>query len=768
MMLCNTTTNNKRGENNRLSFVVKMGFALATAMGTFLMIGNVANAQSSDYYNQNSYQNNYQSNRAIDYDGGFNSNVGTFQADYANPADYPAPPANSNRPNYGDYQAPPVNYNQPAYGDYQAPPANNNQPAYGDFQGDRYSPNPTYGSPSQNRSSRNQYQGRRARMNRPLGADVPNSGNYNNSTNYTTRRVPLPDLNDRGLDQASYRQAPKDIRYRDNYDSYQSSVPRGDNSPQYNLPQLPMPNTRLNGNSYPNDYRNGNGNYNYNANYAPSNNNLNDYPPPRPAIQPNQVLPKEELPLAQQIQDHLTYRYGNPVVQRFLYNVSPEQTLNLYREASQLIDTRHLEPTTYQVRTQRAAENLMAGLQNREFLAANRISPSPAQVQTFNGAANQLIQSRPVNSEADAVQMIYAMSNLAYKDVGIRPTTVVLEFVYGSVETLDKYSAFLPEETTKQPSASALDSSVVGIGVEIKPADQGVEVLKVLKGGPAQTGGLQAGDIIVGINGKPLRGQSLDYAVDLIGGPVGSPIYLSVLRNGRQLSPITLTRQEVQILSISDVKMMGQNRDVGYVKLDQFAKTSSDEMDKALWSLQRSGMKSLVIDLRGNPGGLLTTAIALSNKFVPSGTIVSTRGRNPEDNSTEKATATQTWKVPLVVLVDGNSASASEIFAAAIQENGRGVIVGRKSYGKGTVQTHFPLKSVPGNLKLTTAKFYSPKGRQMAGAGVTPDVKVAATSYAGTPTDSDHDVQVAVEVAENGRASNYLASTPQPSYSPGR
>ena len=135
----------------------------------------------------------------------------------------------------------------------------------------------------------------------------------------------------------------------------------------------------------------------------------------------------------------------------------------------------------------------------------------------------------------------------------------------------------------------------------------------------------------------------------------------------------------------------------------------------------------MILDLRGNPGGLLTAAISISDRFLPSGTIVSTKGRTAADNTKETAQYAQTWKVPLVVLIDRNSASASEILAAAIQENGRGVIVGERSYGKGTVQTLFPLQSAPAGLRLTTAKFYSPDGREMSGAGVTPDVKVSAT-----------------------------------------
>ena len=174
--------------------------------------------------------------------------------------------------------------------------------------------------------------------------------------------------------------------------------------------------------------------------------------------------------------------------------------------------------------------------------------------------------------------------------------------------------------------------------------------------------------------------------------------------------------------------MQDRSQGIGYLKLEQFADSSASEMEAALMKLHQQGMKSLIIDLRGNPGGLLTTAISLSDKFLPSGTIVSTRGRNREDNTKEIAKYEQTWSVPLVVLVDRNSASASEIFAAAIQENKRGLIIGEKSYGKGTVQTLFQLQTCQAALRLTTAKFYSPQGHEMAGVGVTPDIKIANDS----------------------------------------
>ncbi|MCA9086870.1 MAG: hypothetical protein KDA81_22590, partial [Planctomycetaceae bacterium] len=186
-------------------------------------------------------------------------------------------------------------------------------------------------------------------------------------------------------------------------------------------------------------------------------------------------------------------------------------------------------------------------------------------------------------------------------------------------------------------------------------------------------------------------------------------------------------------------------------RLNKFAESSTEEVDQALWQLHREGMKTLVFDVRGNPGGLLTAAIEISNKFLTSGTIVSTRGRTTADNMSEAATFEQTWSVPLVVLVDKDSASASEIFAAAIQENHRGLVVGQRSYGKGTVQTHFPLRSVSGTLKLTTAKFYSPGGREMAGAGVTPDVPVQEARSGGVTSAYDADLEAALRVSSGGR-----------------
>ena len=451
-----------------------------------------------------------------------------------------------------------------------------------------------------------------------------------------------------------------------------------------------------------------------------------------------------------EINNRLSVRYGNPAVTRLVTGISVHRAVSVYNETSRLIDTRHLQPATYEVRTQRALDNLSLAMENLAFLQANRISPTPAQIKNFRDSLAWLSANRPARTSSDAMNTMRWTAEIAQKTVGLSPTAVVLEFVYASTESLDKYSAFEPDANQSAPSAGLedLQGEIVGIGVEIKPHDDGVMIVKPLRGSPAAEAGLQPGDVILNLNGRVLKGQTLDYAVDQIKGSAGSSLTMVVRRGDREVGPVSIARRRVAVYSLSDIRMLDAT--VGYVKLDKFTATSSAEMNEALWNLYGQGMESLIIDVRGNPGGLLTTAVELSDQFLPCGTIVSTRGRTSSDQITQTAKYDRTWKLPLVVLVDENSASASEIFAAAIGENERGLIVGRRSYGKGTVQTHFPLQSVAGNLRLTTAKFYSPKGRAIAGEGVEPNVNVDF-KYDPTelvPVANDRDIAEAVNVAK--------------------
>lgn len=447
-------------------------------------------------------------------------------------------------------------------------------------------------------------------------------------------------------------------------------------------------------------------------------------------------------------QDLISRRYQDPAVLRMIGSLRAEQVLSMYSETLQLIEARHLSPPAPQALVQRGVSNLIQALQNPSFQQANQMAIMPQQAQGFAQGLSMQLQQMRIASTEDAVGALQ-MAMQAASQLQISPVVVGLEFEYGAIESLDRFSAFVPPETARVTNQQ-LGEAVVGIGVQIERAEQGVRISKVLPEGPAAQTGLQVGDLIVAVDGEPIPGQDLDAATSRITGREGSTVTLGLLRDGRQ-NQVALSRRSVTLHSVTDVQMIDPADRVGYMKLESFASNSAQEMEQALWALHQQGMRSLVLDLRGDPGGLLTASVQIADLFLPEGTIVSTRGRNESDNTVETAKAQETWKVPLVVLVDENSASASEIFAAAIQENGRGTIVGRHTYGKGTVQTLFPLQSVSAGLRLTTAKFYSPTGREMAGAGVEPDVLVDERGpAAGSGSLMDDAVQTAIDVARNG------------------
>lgn len=466
---------------------------------------------------------------------------------------------------------------------------------------------------------------------------------------------------------------------------------------------------------------------------------LPQYGPTTPAAPASTLNPSMEEKIAR--------RYEDPRVLRVLGSLTQQSGEAFYLEVAQLIDSRHIEPTSYAQRTQTALQHLSIAAQTPSFQRAVGLQAGSPGIRQFQQALQQLRSQANVQSASDAINVLRQAGAAASQLLGINPAVVALEFVYASLDTLDQYSMFVPPEKTGSPSVG-LENNIVGIGVELEAHPQGLMILKVLNGGPAAQATLRRGDIITRVNGQPTAGIDLSQAVDLITGPEGTTVPLTIRRDDL-VGDTTLMRQRVTIYSVADVKMQDAASGIGYIKIDKFGESTAQELDAALWQLHQQGMQSLILDLRGNPGGLLTTCVAISDKFLPQGTIVSTRGRNPQDNSQEVAHKENTWKVPLVVLVDHNSASASEIFAAAIQDNGRGVVIGEKSYGKGTVQTLFPIQSVGSGLRLTTAKFYSPRGVAMAGVGVTPDITVPAVRNDTSAT--DRALQTAVEVARDPR-----------------
>lgn len=294
----------------------------------------------------------------------------------------------------------------------------------------------------------------------------------------------------------------------------------------------------------------------------------------------------------------------------------------------------------------------------------------------------------------------------------------------GMLSNLDPHSNYMSAEETRSMSIQNR-GEFGGLGIEITMENGVVKVVSPIDDTPASRAGMQSGDLIVEIDGTQVMGLSLNEAVDKMRGRVGSEVVLTVVRPGAsEPLKIKLIRDTIQIRS---VKSRIENGNVGYIRMSAFNSQTYPGLKKAFSDLEKEAGGKLigyVLDLRNNPGGLLDQAIMVSDAFLDKGEIVSTRGRNPEDMRRDLASSGDLAKgLPVVVLINGGSASASEIVAGALQDHKRAILMGTQSFGKGSVQT---LLDVPGggSIKLTTARYYTPSGRSIQATGITPDIVV--------------------------------------------
>ncbi len=281
----------------------------------------------------------------------------------------------------------------------------------------------------------------------------------------------------------------------------------------------------------------------------------------------------------------------------------------------------------------------------------------------------------------------------------------------GMLQTLDPHSAFLPPEQKKGLEAET-KGEFGGLGIEITLDKVGVlTVITPLEDTPAFRAGVLAGDPIIKIEGESTKGVSLREAVNKLRGPKGKPVTITVLHENGKVEDITIVRDIIKVESVKDVHFIDDKHKIAYIRLSQFQANTAGSLDNAVAQLLEQGMGALVLDLRFNPGGLLASAVQIADRFLPEGVIVSTKGRQSPQQVYE-ATKDATYpNFPLAVLISGRSASASEIVAGAIQDHKRGVLVGKRTFGKGSVQTIIKLEDGKSALRLTTAYYYTPSGR---------------------------------------------------------
>jgi carboxyl-terminal processing protease len=490
----------------------------------------------------------------------------------------------------------------------------------------------------------------------------------------------------------------------------------------------------------------------------------------------------------------LERRYADASFVETLRTIDARTSLDLHAELLSKIESHYVVSPPWTKLSRRGAHAMLVAARDPLFQKQHGVRPTDAQIEALRQELNdRLLAIGEVRNAREALRIAADLSSLGENRIGAPASAWTMEFVSAAAGGLDTYSAFLTPGQLRDVY-SQIEGNFVGLGVELKADDGALLIVRVIPGSPAERSGMKPGDRITAVDGQQTAALSTDEAASLLTGEEGSFAFVTVVSKdapseagplvagsslakddlaylaakpvaaapGSQPRTMRVRREHVEVPSIEDSRICDAAYGVAYMRIPVFQKSTSRDVETALWDLHRQGMRTLVIDLRGNPGGLLTSAVELVDKFVAQGNIVSTRGRSDGEDFDYRAHQAGTWRVPLVVLIDGDSASASEIFAAAIRDSRRGTIVGNRSFGKGSVQGIFPMAHSGAGIRLTTAKFYSPLGKAISDVGVSPDVPVqalaqgagAATHVAGfrgaaaaAAPDTDAALVRAVEVA---------------------
>jgi carboxyl-terminal processing protease len=297
--------------------------------------------------------------------------------------------------------------------------------------------------------------------------------------------------------------------------------------------------------------------------------------------------------------------------------------------------------------------------------------------------------------------------------------------IKGMLASLDPHSSYLDADEYREMMVTTR-GEFGGLGMEVTMENGAIKVISPIDDTPAAHAGIKPGDLILAIDGAAVSDMTLSEAVEKLRGPVGSAVKVTIRREGRDPFELSLTRADIKV---EPVKFHLEDDDIAYIRITSFSERASSDLEQAMKTMKQQAngkLAGVVLDLRNNPGGLLDQAVAVSNDFLDSGTIVSMRGRQSQDDRTFKADPDHDVAkgLPVVVLINGGSASASEIVAGALHDDHRAILLGTRSFGKGSVQTVLPVKESGGAIRLTTALYYTPSGRSIQAKGIEPDVVV--------------------------------------------
>lgn len=440
----------------------------------------------------------------------------------------------------------------------------------------------------------------------------------------------------------------------------------------------------------------------------------------------------------------------------FLENMLPlpeSEALSYLDDLLERIRQHYVEPISMTSVAAHGTESLYLALNNDRFLERNLPRVDRSRVASLRESLKSQYWNRRVSGEQGARQLVQEICRLAAREASLQPGAVVMEFVFGGCNALDDYSGYLTAGKLNDLYGN-IDGEFVGIGIEMKAEQgRGLRLVDVLADSPADEGGLKPGEYIVAVERQDCRTMNTEEAAALLQGKPGSFARLTIENAATsQTREVSLHRRAVKVKSIPLATIVDPVSGIGYIRMTGFQKTTAVELDAALLQLQRDGMQALIWDLRGNPGGLLTAAVEVLDRFIDDGVLVSTKGRTSDQNWTYTAKSSVAWRGPMVLLVDSDSASASEIVAGCLKDHARAEIVGRKTYGKWSVQSILPGRAETG-LRITTARFYSPSGRTYGKIGIEPDIQVPdptdehVAAFRGRRVDleNDRDLDMAIQ-----------------------
>jgi len=427
---------------------------------------------------------------------------------------------------------------------------------------------------------------------------------------------------------------------------------------------------------------------------------------------PDEASLKHRL-LISRIHHDVHRRFQDESYQRSIRQMGAHQALDLYDETLANLETHYVDSLDWGRLARHGSASLEVALTEPLFIDSMLKDADPAAVERFRLSVHKQVVGRQMSARNDLRLIASQVANLAKEEISLDPTAVVMEFTCGAITALDAYSRFLTPGQLEE-TFSSIEGNFVGLGIELKAAEDRLQVINVIAGGPASEAGIVPGDAIVQVDQTKTADVTPDHAADLLRGPEGSQVGLVIVDPAGKSRSLWVPRRRVDVPCVENVHLVDPAAGIAYLRLTSFQKTT-------------------------------------------------TRGRNTRENFDYTAHRTNTWNVPLTVLIDSDSASASEIFAGAINDHDRGQLVGETSYGKGSVQGIFRLQAANCGLCLTTAKFYSPSGQAISERGVKPDVAVEPSHIAARPNDqgqitSDADDRVLQTAIEAIRGDARLSS----------